>query len=76
MIGEISKLKRNIPFVPFTIHLADGRHFQVPTTDHFLIVGTRGVVLNNNDSIEILPALLMSGITTDASVLPAGGGGS
>ena len=74
MIGDIRKLKQNSPFVPFTIHLADGRHFQVPTEDHFLIVGTRAVVLNDNDSIEILAALLMSGITTDVAALPAEGG--
>ncbi len=74
MIGDIRKLKQNSLFVPFTIHLADGRHFQVPTEDHFLIVGTRAVVLNDNDAIEILPALLMSGITTDVSALPAEGG--
>ena len=71
MIGDIRKLKQNQPFVPFTIHLADGRHFEVPTTDHFLIVGSRAVVLNDNDGIEILPALLMSDITTDISALPA-----
>jgi hypothetical protein len=63
VIGEIRKLREKRPFVPFTIHLTDGRKFPVPTIDHFLIVGSRGVVLNDNDSIEILPALLMSGIT-------------
>ena len=70
MIVDIRKLKQDRPFVPFTIHRADGRHFQVLTGDHFLIVGNRAVVLNDNDSIEILPALLMSGITADIAVLP------
>jgi hypothetical protein len=74
MIGDIRKLRQNRPFVPFTIHLADGRHFTVPTVDHFLVVGSRAVVLNDNDTIEILPALLMSGITTDISALPAENG--
>ena len=73
MIGDIRKLKQNSPFVPFTIHLADGREFLVPTVDHFLVVGNRAVVLNDNDSIEILPALLMSGITTNIAALPEEG---
>ncbi len=70
MIGDIRKLKQNTPFIPFTIHLADGRHFEVPTVDHFLVVGNRAVVLNDNESIEILPALLMSGIKTNIAALP------
>ena len=70
MIGEISRLRQNRPFVPFTIHLTDGRRFEVPTIDHFLVVGRRAVVLNDNDSIEILPAVLMSGLTTRIDALP------
>ena len=70
MIGDIRKLRQNVPFVPFTVHMADGRKFQVPTLDHFLIAGSRAVILNDNDFIEILPALLISGITTDYSALP------
>jgi len=50
--------------------MADGRKFEVKTPDHFLIVGTRGVVLNDDETIEILPALLMSGITTDVAAMP------
>ena len=71
MIGDIRKLRQNTPFVPFTIHMADGRKFQVPTLDHFLVAGSRAVILNDNDSMEILPALLISGIATDVSALPA-----
>ena len=73
MIEDIRKLKQNSPFVPFTIHLADGRQFLVPAVDHFLVVGNRAVVLNENESIEILPALLMSGITTNIAALPEAG---
>ena len=70
MIDEISKLRRHRPFVPFTIHLADGRRFEVPAIGHFLVVGRRAVVLNDNQTIEILPALLMSGVTTRVGAPP------
>ena len=70
MIGDIRKLRQNRPFVPFTIHMADGRNFEVKTIDHFLVVGFRAVILNDDESIEILPALLMNGITTQVSALP------
>ena len=70
MVDEISKLRRNSPFVPFTIHLADGRRFEVPTIDHFLVAGRRAVVLNDHNAIEILPALSMNGITTHADARP------
>ncbi len=70
MIGDIRKLRQNSPFVPFTIHMADGRKFQVPTLDYFIVAGSRAVILNDNDSMEILPALLISGTTTDITALP------
>lgn len=70
MIEDIRKLRENRPFVPFTIHMADGRKFDVKTVDHFLVVGTRGVILNDDESIEILPGYQMNGITTHVSALP------
>jgi hypothetical protein len=41
MLEEIRKLVQSGPFVPFTIHLADGRELRVPTVDH-IAVGPEG----------------------------------
>jgi len=56
------------PFVPFTIHIADGRSFRVPTPDHAHVWPTRArVSVYTDDGPEhILPGLLISGITKDS----------
>ena len=67
MIGDISKHLSERPFRPFTIHTADGRHIHVPTRDHVNIVGTRAQILQDNEDVDILPGLLMAGLTIHAS---------
>jgi len=37
MIGDIRKLVHATPFVPFTIHLADGGQLWAPTVDHIAV---------------------------------------
>ena len=64
MIGDIRKHLDQHPFVPFTIHLADGRHIRVPTRDHILLAGSRAIVT--------LDSLLMSGLSVDAAASVAG----
>ncbi|HTD88181.1 MAG TPA: hypothetical protein VK850_16520 [Candidatus Binatia bacterium] len=36
MIGDIRKHLEITPFVPFSVHLADGREYPVPTIDHII----------------------------------------
>jgi hypothetical protein len=57
------------PFVPFTIHVADGRKYHVPTPDHAHVSPESGrLSIYTDDEREfILPALLTSGLALDAS---------
>lgn len=67
MTEDIRKLVHAVPFVPFTIHLADGGALRVPTVDHIAVgpAGTRTVVFSDNDSWDMLSALLISRVTVD-----------
>ena len=67
MTGEIRRLVSAQPFVPFTIHLADGGEVRVPTLDHVYIfpTGSRVIVTHDDDTWEVLSPLLMSRITLD-----------
>jgi hypothetical protein len=62
MTADIRKLVHATPFVPFTIHLADGGKLRVPTVDHIAMapVGGRIIVFNDDGTHEILSALLIS----------------
>ena len=55
------------PFVPFTVHVADGREYRVPTPDHALVYpsGGRVSIYTDDDREFILPALLLSGLALD-----------
>ena len=72
MIGDIRKHLDRQPFVPFTINMADGRRIHVPTRDHILLNGSRAIVSLDNDDYDVLPGLLMSGLTVDASAAVVG----
>jgi len=67
MKEDIRTLVRAVPFVPFTIHLADGGNVRVPTIDHiaFAPVGGRIIVFNDDGTHEMLSALLISRVTID-----------
>ena len=67
MTGDIRKLIHAVPFVPFTIHLADGGQLRVPTTDHIAIppAGGRVMVFHDDGMWDMLSALLISRITVD-----------
>lgn len=56
-----------MPFVSFTIHMADGRTIRVPTREHISLSPGRATVIQDDDSRDILPGLLMAGLTVDAS---------
>ena len=67
MTGDIRKLAHAVPFVPFTIHLADGGSLRVPTVDHIAVGpgGGRVVVFGDDDSYDVLSGLLISRVTVD-----------
>ena len=73
MTGDIRKLIHAVPFVPFTIHLADGGQLRVPTMDHVAIapVGGRVIVFHDDGTHDVLSSLLISRITIDRESTPA-----
>ena len=72
MTSDIRKLIHSVPFVPFTIHLADGGQLRVPTVDHVAIspAGGRVIVFADDDTHDILSASLISQITVDREPAP------
>ena len=66
MTGDIRNHLAKRPFKPFTIHMADGRHIHVPTLDHITLVDARTQVTHDNGDKDILPGLLMAGLTIHA----------
>jgi hypothetical protein len=66
MVADVRKLIAAQPFIPFTIHLADGGQLRVPTVDHVAISPTgRIFVFGDDDDYNILSALLISRVTVD-----------
>ncbi len=67
MTADIRKLVHAMPFVPFTIHLADGGQLRVPTVDHIAVppAGGRIFVFGDDERYDVLSALLISRITVD-----------
>ena len=55
------------PFIPFTVHVADGREYRIPTPDHAHVYpsGGRVSIYTDDDREFILPALLLSGLALD-----------
>ena len=68
MIGDIRKLIAARPFVPFTIHTADGGQLRVPTVDPVALLPAAGRVFvhSGQDSYEILSPLLITRTSVDA----------
>ena len=64
MIGDIRKHLAIMPFAPFSVRLADGREYPVPTIDHIYLPPTGGRVVISDDQgiVVVLPALLISGL--------------
>ena len=61
MTADIRKLVHAVPFVPFTIHLADGQ-LRVPSVDHIAVAPTGGriVVFGDDEQYDVLSSLLIS----------------
>ncbi len=68
MLEEIRNRIKAVPFLPFTVRVADGRSFLVPHSDHILVTAKGLVVIENDQGLlDILPILLISGISTQAT---------
>ena len=67
MTADIRKLVHVVPFVPFTIHLADGGQLRVPSVDHIAVAPTGGriVVFGDDEQYDMLSSLLISRVTVD-----------
>ncbi len=57
------------PFVPFTVHVSDGREFQVHTQDHAHIRpgGARISIFTDEGKEFILAARMLTGVAFDES---------
>jgi hypothetical protein len=72
---HIRRLYETQPFVPFTIHLADGRSISVPHGD-FLALGPTGrtvIVYQPDESFNIVDLLLVTDLKVSS---PQGKGGN
>lgn len=69
MTDEIRVLLTAKPFVPFTIQMAEGREFYVPTQDHAQIRpgGKRIGMFTAYGREAVLSALLLTGVTFNES---------
>ncbi|MDB4798771.1 hypothetical protein OAH36_04150 [Verrucomicrobia bacterium] len=67
MTAEIRKLIQTAPFIPFTIHTADGGSLRIPTVDHVAVQpkGSRVFVFGDDDDYTVLSPLLISRVTVD-----------
>jgi hypothetical protein len=67
MKADIHKLIHATPFVPFTIHLADGGQLRVPTVDHIAVppAGGRMFVFGDDERYEVISGFMITRITVD-----------
>ncbi len=68
-IQQLRAVHRAMPFSPFTVHMADGRAFDVPHPD-FLSMSPTGrtvIIYQQDDEFSILDLLLMTEIKTTAA---------
>jgi hypothetical protein len=72
MTNDVRKLLEAQPFVPFTIHLADGGQLRVPTVDHVAVppAGGRIFVFADDDSYSVVSPLLISRLTVNGQTIP------
>ena len=72
MTADIRKLAHATPFVPFTIHLADGGQLRVPTVDHIAVPpGGRVFVFGEDEKYDVISSLLITRITVDRETDPS-----
>lgn len=69
MTSDIRQRLDAHPFAPFTVHVADGREYHIPTPDHAHVHpnGARVSIFTDDGREFILPELLLSGLALDVS---------
>ncbi|MGO9201058.1 MAG: hypothetical protein ACLQM8_11055 [Limisphaerales bacterium] len=74
MTADIRKLVHATPFVPFTIHLADGGQLRVPTVDHIAVPPTGGriVVFGEDERYDVISVLMITRATIDREPAASG----
>ena len=74
MVSDIRKLVHATPFVPFTIHLADGGQMRIPTFDHIAVppAGGRIFVFGEDERYDVISALMVTRITVDREPAASG----
>ena len=72
MTDDIRQRLEAQPFVPFTVHVADGREYHVSTPDHAHVHpgGKRLSVYTDDNREFIFPSLLLSGLALDLDSSP------
>ncbi len=67
MTTDIRKLVTAMPFVPFTIHLADRGQLRMPTIGHIAVgpAGGRVIVFGDGDQHEVICPRMITRITVD-----------
>jgi hypothetical protein len=67
MIADVRKLAHATPFVPFTIHLADGGRLRVPTVDHIAVPPTGGriFIFGEDERYDVISPLMITRVTVD-----------
>jgi hypothetical protein len=76
MTGDIRKLAHATPFIPFTIHLADGGQLRVPAVDHIAVppAGGRIFVFGDDDRYDVISALMVTRLTVNGESVSSGPG--
>ena len=67
MKDDVRKLAHAMPFVPFTIHLADGGQLRVLSGDHIAVPpgGGRIFVFGKDERYDVVSALMITRVTVD-----------
>lgn len=62
-LEQVRRLYEARPFIPFTIHVTDGRKFAVPSREFlFLPPDGRILVVVTGEAVDILDLLLVTGL--------------
>lgn len=72
MIDRVRVLMNQAPFVPFTLHIGDGRAVRVPTSDHIAASRDFYVIVTHDDGRwDVIPAEHITGVTVEADLASA-----
>jgi hypothetical protein len=68
---DLIALMRQQPFQPFTVHVNNGRTFEVRHPDQAMVVGEMLLAAHDGDQLERIAGLNIAHITTIERVQPA-----